>query len=51
VDLRVPAAEAAPKSEGLKNPSASSATVPDASGHRRVLEDVIQAIETGSEPL
>jgi UDP-N-acetyl-2-amino-2-deoxyglucuronate dehydrogenase len=50
-DLRTPPAEAPPVSEGSKNPSANSATVSDVSGHRRILEDFLRAIETGGEPL
>ena len=51
VDLRTPPDEPPPAAGGLKNPSANSATVSDATGHRRVLEDFLRAIETGGEPL
>lgn len=51
VDLRTPPVEPPPAAEGSKNASASSAVVSDVSGHRRVLEDFIRAIETGSAPL
>ena len=51
VDLREPPAEAPPVSEGSKNASASSATVSDVSGHRRILEDFLRAVDTGGEPL
>lgn len=40
-----------PSGEGLKNPSANSAAITDVTGHRRVLEDFLRAIETGGEPL
>jgi UDP-N-acetyl-2-amino-2-deoxyglucuronate dehydrogenase len=50
VDLREAPAEPPPQTEGLKNPSASSASVPDASGHGLVMEDFIRAVETGAAP-
>jgi predicted dehydrogenase len=50
VDLRTPPSEPRPESEGSKNASASTATVSDASGHKRVLESFLRAIETGSAP-
>ena len=51
VDLRSPPLEPPPGSEGLKNASATSAVVADASGHRRILEDFLHAIETDSAPV
>ena len=48
VDLRTPPSEPRPESVGSKNASASSATVSDASGHKRVLESFLRAIETDS---
>jgi UDP-N-acetyl-2-amino-2-deoxyglucuronate dehydrogenase len=51
VDLHHPPAEPPPLSEATQNPSASSPTVSDVSGHRRVLEDFQHAIETGATPL
>jgi UDP-N-acetyl-2-amino-2-deoxyglucuronate dehydrogenase len=50
-DLRNPPAEPPPAFEGSKSASASSATVSDVSGHRRILEDFFRAIDTGGEPL
>lgn len=50
VDLRTPPSEPRPESVGSKNASASTATVSDASGHRRVLESFLRAVETGAEP-
>jgi predicted dehydrogenase len=50
VDLRTPPSEPRPESVGSKNASASSATVSDASGHKRVLESFLRAIETDSAP-
>lgn len=51
VDLKTPPTEPLPVAEGSRNPSASSATVSDVSGHRRVIEDFVRAIATGSTPL
>lgn len=50
-DLLTPPAEPFPGAAASKNPSATSATVSDVRGHRRVLEDFLRAVETGSDPL
>ncbi|MBW3627730.1 MAG: Gfo/Idh/MocA family oxidoreductase [Gemmatimonadetes bacterium] len=49
-DLHSPPAEAPPAAEGSKNASASSATVSDVSGHRRVLEDFLSSVTNGGTP-
>ena len=43
--------EGPPGGMGSQNQSASSATVSDVRGHRTVLEDFLEAIRTGREPL
>ena len=50
-DLRTPLEGPIGGPSGLADERAVSATVSDASGHRRVLEDFLQAIRTGGEPL
>lgn len=50
-DLLTPPPEPMPQSEGSLNPSSSSPTVSDVRGHRRIVEDFLQAIESGAEPL
>jgi len=53
-DLKSPAADAAQAyfetAERDANPSASSPVVSDVSGHRKLIEDFIEAIRTGREP-
>ena len=51
VDLRAAPPEPPPQGMGSSDPGASSATVSDVSGHRRVLEDFLRAIETDSTPV
>lgn len=51
VGLQTPPAEPPPDGVGSQNASASSATVSDVRGHRTILEDFLQALETGREPL
>ena len=48
-DLRSPRPDLL-KGEGDANASASSPVVSDASGHQRLIEDFLRAIETGSRP-
>jgi len=50
-DLHASPPEPRPELAGTRNPSASSPTVSDVSGHRRVLEDFLRAIESGGRPL
>jgi len=51
-DLRTPdPALVGPLVEGDSNASATSPIVSDVSGHRRLLEDFLQAIETNSRPI
>lgn len=49
--LHEPPAEPPPAGPGHANQSASSATVSDVTAHRMVLEDFLDAIERGREPL
>src|SRR5690606_19283715 len=51
VGLHTPPDEGPPDGVGSQNPSASSATVSDAGGHRSILEDFLRAVESGGEPL
>ena len=51
VDLRTPPPERPPRDEGSANASATSPVVADTRGHRRVLEDFVSAVRTGSAPL
>lgn len=51
VGLHTPPDEPPPDGVGSQNPSASSATVSDARGHRSILEDFLRAVESGGEPL
>jgi UDP-N-acetyl-2-amino-2-deoxyglucuronate dehydrogenase len=51
VALHEPAAEPPPGGGGNQNASASSPTVSDVRGHRTILEDFLQAVRTGAEPL
>ena len=50
VDLRS-GSQARPASTGDENRSFASPRVPDASAHRRVLEDFVTAIQTGGSPV
>jgi UDP-N-acetyl-2-amino-2-deoxyglucuronate dehydrogenase len=50
-ELRTPPSEPAPGGGGNRNANATSATVSDASGHRRVIADFLHALETGGAPL
>jgi predicted dehydrogenase len=50
-DLRTPDPTLVSQSEGNTNASASSPIVSDVSGHRRLIEDFLRAIETGSPPI
>lgn len=50
-ELRTPPNEPSPGSRGTDNPSATSATVSDVSGHRRIIEDLLRAIETDGPTL
>jgi UDP-N-acetyl-2-amino-2-deoxyglucuronate dehydrogenase len=49
-DLRTAPAEPPPGGAANSSQGARSATVSDVSGHRRVLEDFLHAVETGGEP-
>lgn len=51
VGLRTPPAEPPPESASGAAPAAGVAAVADASGHRIILEDFIEAMRTGREPL
>jgi UDP-N-acetyl-2-amino-2-deoxyglucuronate dehydrogenase len=51
LDLRTPAAEGVVTAEGSPNASATSAVVSDVSGHRKILEDFVYAIEVGGRPV
>lgn len=50
-DLRTPGPTLVTPSAGDSNASASSPIVTDVSGHRRLIEDFLQAIETGGRPI
>jgi len=50
-DLHASPPDSRPEHAGTQNPSASSPAVSDVSGHRRVLEDFLRAIESGGRPL
>ncbi|MCM3901264.1 MAG: Gfo/Idh/MocA family oxidoreductase [Pyrinomonadaceae bacterium] len=50
-DLRNPLKNLAEVSESNQNPNATSPLVPDVSGHRRILEDFLRAIETNGQPV
>jgi UDP-N-acetyl-2-amino-2-deoxyglucuronate dehydrogenase len=50
VDLRAPTDDLVPAAGGDRNASASTAVVSDAGGHRRILEDFLEAIRDGREP-
>jgi len=50
-DLRQPDPALVTPSDGDQNQSASSPIVSDVSGHRRLIEDFLQAIENGSRPI
>jgi UDP-N-acetyl-2-amino-2-deoxyglucuronate dehydrogenase len=50
-DLRTPDPTLVTKAEGDTNASASSPIVSDVSGHRRLIEDFLRAIETGASPV
>ncbi|HJZ78733.1 MAG TPA: Gfo/Idh/MocA family oxidoreductase [Pyrinomonadaceae bacterium] len=50
-DLRTPDPTLVTPSAGDSNASASSPIVTDVSGHRRLIEDFLQAIETGGRPI
>jgi UDP-N-acetyl-2-amino-2-deoxyglucuronate dehydrogenase len=50
-DLRTPVNELSKPSELNTNSSATSPTVSDVSGHRRILEDFLKAIETNGQPV
>jgi predicted dehydrogenase len=49
-DLRSPDAASFETSERDTNPSASSPVVSDVAGHRKLIEDFIEAMRTGGEP-
>jgi UDP-N-acetyl-2-amino-2-deoxyglucuronate dehydrogenase len=49
-DLRTPRPELLQGGAGDTNASAASPVVSDASGHQRLIEDFLRAIETGSRP-
>lgn len=51
VELRSPAPEPPPASEASTNPSSTSPVVSDVRGHRRVIENFLNAIESGIAPL
>ena len=51
VMLHDPPAELPPREEGNTNASASTPVVSDPRGHRRILEDFIQAVRHGGRPL
>jgi len=50
-DLRTPIAGLVEPIKANSNPQATSPVVSDVSGHRRILEDFLQAIETDGKPL
>lgn len=50
-DLRNATSNPPTPPESPKNPSASSPTVSDVSGHRRILEDFLRAIENNGQPV
>lgn len=50
-DLRNPLSNVPATSESNNNPSATSPIVSDVSGHRRILEDFLRAIETNGRPV
>ena len=50
-DLRTPDPSLVITGEANTNASASSPIVSDVSGHRRLIEDFLRAIETGSQPI
>jgi len=50
-DLRTPDATLVSEGESNTNASASSPIVSDVSGHRRLMEDFLRAIETNGEPI
>jgi predicted dehydrogenase len=50
-DLRIPDPTLVTPGESNTNASASSPIVSDVSGHRRLIEDFLRAIETGGEPI
>lgn len=50
-DLRTPDSTLVIQGESNTNASASSPIVSDVSGHRRLIEDFVRAIETGGEPV
>ena len=50
-DLRTPDPTLVSQSAGDTNASASSPIVSDVSGHRRLIEDFLQAIDTGGSPV
>src|SRR5690606_36343252 len=51
VGVHEPLAEDPPGGVGNQNASASSATVSDVRAHRTVLEDFLDSIRTGREPM
>jgi UDP-N-acetyl-2-amino-2-deoxyglucuronate dehydrogenase len=50
-DLREPLEDPAERQAGSSNASSTSPVVSDVSGHRRILEDFLRAMETGGQPL
>ena len=50
-DLRVPDPTLVIQGESNTNSNASSPIVSDVSGHRRLIEDFLEAIETGGQPI
>jgi len=50
-DLRTPDPTLIDQAKGDSNQSASSPIVSDVSGHRRLIEDFLRAIDTGSRPI
>lgn len=50
-ELRSPPNEPPPRHEGGEQVRASSATMSDTTGHRRVLEDFLRAVEANATPL
>jgi predicted dehydrogenase len=51
LDLLSPPAEPLPREQADETASASSPVVSDVRGHRRVIEDFLRALETGTPPL
>jgi predicted dehydrogenase len=51
VNLRTPPSPPLPQHAGSTNPSASSPVVSDVRGHRRVIEDFVDAVRCGRPPL